>query len=390
MKLSGPSKPETHMTDLSFIDLFCGAGGASTGYIQSGFECKYAIDIDRTFLDSHKANHPNTKHIQMDIAASLDTDVWDELEIDLVHGSPPCQNLSAANNNRDPEKGMELVDAFREIVRRVKPRWWVMENVVPVFKFLGLEYPVKVKLNAADFGVPQTRIRVFAGDFVIPLATHKGKWVSWGKAFGLTGEQPKWVKTSVDDRPTRNSDEPSFTVLHNQNEYFLRNSQTIGGVKGTRNERISADPSLTVSQNWWGAKIHTNRGQREDGSRQTRGSWRPSPTFTAESGDQWKVELPPWSGESGNRALPRQTDEPALTVATGRNRPSFGRQKGRPLTVKECAILQGFSSDYIFTGTKTEQYRQVGNAVPPAFTKAIGDAVQGRNANYGMRKMISW
>ncbi len=272
---------------MNFLDLFCGAGGASLGYTQAGLTCKYAVDFDQTFLDSHEANHPGAKHIKMDIGASLDSDLWHNLKgkVDLVHGSPPCQPYSEANNRKKTARlDTTMIETFLEIVRRVQPKYWVMENVVGVYKLLAPgKYPVRLKLHATRFGVPQSRVRTFAGEFSPPNGYTKA--VSWGEALGFTDS---FIFTGTDRRPL----------------------QPFG---------------------------------------QSRPSDQPASTLTGKGPSQWHL------------VRSDQIHDP--------------RNLGRLLTIDECKIIQGFPKDYVFLGTKTQQQKQLGNAVPPAFTKAIGSAL---------------
>ena len=156
------------------LDLFCGAGGFSTGFIQAGFNIKYAIDNDPKVQETYEYNHPNTKFILADI---LMLDPHDYKDIDVIIGSPPCQEFSYANNKGNPNKGMELVRVYLNWIKIIQPKWWIMENVPAVEKFLkwritDFNIPIIKVLNCADYGVPQKRRRMFAGNYKIPKPTH--------------------------------------------------------------------------------------------------------------------------------------------------------------------------------------------------------------------------
>ncbi|CAN0423499.1 unnamed protein product, partial [Phaeothamnion confervicola] len=161
------------------IDLFCGCGGFSEGARQAGANVILAIDAWQGALDVHKANHPDTIHI----CESLGGDVHEFSEfligfIDLhvpkraslhVHASPPCQSLSGANAIRNEDLGMTLVNWYLELTGILQLQLkdmeftWSMEQV-PNKKICELiDVHGGVKVDMSNFGIPQTRRRVFLG-----------------------------------------------------------------------------------------------------------------------------------------------------------------------------------------------------------------------------------
>lgn len=144
------------MKNYDVVVLFSGCGGFSEGFKQSGFNIIYANDIWDKALESHKLNHSNAKHILADIRT---IDNFPEAEI--VIGSPPCQKFSKANKKRNPELGLELVKEFERVVKIIKPKYWVWENVPEVAKY----YKNCSILDAYDFGLPQHRKRCFVSNF---------------------------------------------------------------------------------------------------------------------------------------------------------------------------------------------------------------------------------
>lgn len=152
------------------IDLFAGCGGSSTGAIEAGINVKYAIDNNKECKATYQHNHPNTKFILADIKKLNPSNYTD---VEIVIGSPPCQEFSVGNKDREPKLGMKLVNVFREWIDIIKPKWWIMENVAIIEQYLHRnDYPIIKVLNAANFGIPQKRQRCFAGMFNIPRQTH--------------------------------------------------------------------------------------------------------------------------------------------------------------------------------------------------------------------------
>lgn len=149
------------------IDLFCGAGGSTLGAKMAGVQVIAAYDRNRTFLRSYSANHPDVPAHCLDI---LDIEASDLPDADILLGSTPCESFSLANiHGRSCD--MTLTDHFLKLVAEFKPKYWVMENVPQVARFLN-GTPSRI-LCAADFGVPQRRKRLMAGNYPEPVPTHK-------------------------------------------------------------------------------------------------------------------------------------------------------------------------------------------------------------------------
>jgi site-specific DNA-cytosine methylase len=149
---------------MKVIDLFCGIGGFSEGFKQAGFEIYLAIDNWELALKSHKVNHPDSNHWLVDIF------YLDKIpECDVIIGSPPCTDFSIAKamqgDRRDPEKGMILIDKMVDLIRKTKPKYWILENVWGLTDSLKLSH---IKIDCYDFGSKSHRRRAFFGHFPIP------------------------------------------------------------------------------------------------------------------------------------------------------------------------------------------------------------------------------
>lgn len=198
---------------MNVADFFCGAGGFSEGFRQAGFTIRYAVDSWDKAIIAHRENHPDTIHVLADVK-DLNGSMFKD--IDIMIGSPPCQDFSTANQNPDPEKGLDLVRHFLRLVEEIRPEYWIMENVPLLDNFLnnGVNkmLPVKTILNAADFGVPQIRRRLFAGNYLIPRPTHREhstmtldnkelrSWIGWDEALGLNYDIPVHLVPNVGEK----------------------------------------------------------------------------------------------------------------------------------------------------------------------------------------------
>lgn len=179
------------------VDLFAGAGGLTLGLEQAGFDVVAAVEYDPVHAATHEYNFPHCKVLCADIAAPLqpsaikaavregiashggDPSSWDG-EIDLIAGGPPCQGFSMIGKRLVDDRRNQLVFHFYRLISALRPKYFIMENVPGMAKgghagiLDGLiaefadkagyrfpdEQPYKI-LNAADFGVPQERHRLF-------------------------------------------------------------------------------------------------------------------------------------------------------------------------------------------------------------------------------------
>jgi DNA (cytosine-5)-methyltransferase 1 len=180
------------MKPVAFIDLFCGMGGFTVGAINAGATCIVSVDYwimerydPQEACRVHRVNHP---YVRVECIKLGHPDQWRFFKRMVddyrrrgyhihIHGSPPCQALSIAST-RNAEDGMPLVLWYLDLVVKCEPDSWSMENVVPVRKKLPEGVP-SVVLNSADFGVPQTRRRCYAGEGWAACPSHtKEEWVS--------------------------------------------------------------------------------------------------------------------------------------------------------------------------------------------------------------------
>ena len=177
-------RKEAESTKFRLVDLFCGAGGLSLGFIREGCRVVFANDIDDLCIETYKYNHPEISEDNVicgDIRKIVDRieDYIDE-DIDIVIGGPPCQGFSSANKHHrvinDPRN--ELYKYFIKAIEKLAPKIVVMENVRGMLKVAdqvvedyesicakksGREYHYKISyrlLNSADFSVAQSRERL--------------------------------------------------------------------------------------------------------------------------------------------------------------------------------------------------------------------------------------
>jgi site-specific DNA-cytosine methylase len=153
---------------MEFIDLFCGAGLFSEGMEQAGHQAIKGYDIWNLAVKSYRANHRGGA-LAVDI---LKYPLEQFPNVDLIIGSPPCQDFSLANNRRNFDT--TLIKRFFEIIDYIKPKYWIMEEVPEVAKYIPKNIN-KMFYIAAHFGANQRRRRLFAGNYKAVLVPFERK-----------------------------------------------------------------------------------------------------------------------------------------------------------------------------------------------------------------------
>ena len=333
------------------IDLYCGMGGFTQGAVEAGATVILSCDFWDEAVKVHKLNHPGIPCLQLKLGSPSDwklikkyIDKYPNYHIHL-HGSPPCQALSNASST-DASKGMPLILHFLDLVEKLNPDSWSMENVVPMRKRLPEGTP-SVVLNSADFGVPQTRRRCIAGEGWSANPSHsKEEWVSVIQALPHLQEE---------------------LITHLQGYSRTRPVMKNGKHTGVNTPRTPPDGCKTLDE--------------------------PSFTVCAASMNLFSMDsgranakttgINPKTGkkEGGSGYLSRSLDNPSYTIMTSpRNIVTHDEEKPikiRSLTIEETLIIQGFNPNYDLSTTKTKKSRwtMVGNAVCPPVARAIIEGI---------------
>lgn len=338
------------MNKYKVMDLFSGAGGFLLGFEKEGFDIILSTDFDEDCEKVHKINRPNIPFVRADIR-TLSNEKIDELlngqTVDVLIGGPPCQGFSTIGNrvSSDPERRTKYDprnDLFREYIRilnHLQPKVFVMENVKGIktrdggtlfeeiqrqFKETGYDFNC-ITLNAADYGVPQYRERVFF----------------YGTRIGVDFEAP--IPTHGENRNPYNIVLDAIGDLANKGEEVSNHVPLKHGEKNIRRYQLIPE----------GGRLPEN-------------------------------DLPAdlYRKNFGNTFKRLDRNKPSLTMVPGHNAFPIHPWLDRSLTVREAARIQTFPDDYIFSGRRDKQCMQVGNAVPVQLANAWAKQVKGVLDNY--------
>lgn len=332
------------------LDLFCGCGGMSLGFEQAGFNISLGIDIWSPALKTFKKNHSNSQTVcgnLSDIDPSSIENKYLQNGIDIIIGGPPCQGFSISGKRDINDPRNKLYQSFVSYVEYFKPKAFIMENVpnlvsmnkglvkdeiIKEFKSIGYDVTYKILL-ASDFGVPQNRKRVFfigllndKDDFLFPCSTHLENKVTSSQA--------------ISDLPEFEVADGSDYIVECQNNYqkVIRNKS-----EGIYNHQVTK---------------HTDKTKE-------------TIALVPDGGNYKNLPKKLQATRKVNIAWTRlNSKKPSFTIDTG-HRHHFHYKFNRIPTVREAARIQSFPDNFIFHGTKTDQEKQVGNAVPPMLAYAL-------------------
>ncbi|MGC8560969.1 MAG: DNA cytosine methyltransferase [Phycisphaerae bacterium] len=333
-RLSFDKEPDGHGPRV--IELFAGAGGMALGFKDSGFRTVLANEWDRDACDTLRANV--TERVLNCAIQEIDRFP----EADVVAGGPPCQGFSNLGDRVPSDPRNQLWRQYFRCVEQAGPKIFILENVPPLLRSaefsemckiarsLGYEISARV-LNAADYGVPQTRKRAIVigsriGIPTFPEPTHCDP----AKRNLLSRHLAPWrtVRDAIAHLPL----EPTGINWH-----IGRNPTPLS---------IERYRSIPPGGNRWNL---------------------PEPLMP----DCWRRKL-----KGGTDLFGRLWwDRPSVTIRTEFYKPEKGRYlhpvAHRPITHLEAALLQSFPEDYAWCGSKISVGIQIGNAVPPTLASAI-------------------
>lgn len=342
---------------LNVLDLFSGAGGLSRGFMDAGYHVVLGVDFDEMALKTFENNHENSHAMKLDLFNHENINQIIQylnerkIKLDVLVGGPPCQGFSLAGPRAENDKRNVLYRAMVKVAETLRPQAVVLENVPGLLQlhggigakrivsdFTALGYTVKPQiLYAPDYGVPQIRKRVFfvmllnaTDEFVFPEPVCKpNAYVTCEEAIGDLPALEGIYGDEIQDYPSSPQSKYQASMRRNSKKIYNH----IGTIHDAKTIKfISMIPE----------------------------------------GKNYKALPKEYDGiYKYHEALTRyHSKKPSPTINTG-HRSHFHYKWNRIPTVRESARLQSFPDDFIFYGNKSQQYKQVGNAVPPLLGYAV-------------------
>jgi DNA (cytosine-5)-methyltransferase 1 len=385
-----------YQRNLDSIELFSGAGGLALGMAKSGFNHKLLVEFNRDAVDTLNMNHDEGQaqikdwDIRHDDVKNISFEKFKN-NISVVAGGPPCQPFSLGGKHKAFNDNRDMFPQAIRAVRETIPKSFIFENVKGLLRknfssyfeyvilqltypnifinnketweshlsrlekihtkgnYKGLKYNVVCRLlNAADYGVPQKRERVFIVGFradleiqwSFPKATHSQDALLWDQ--WVTGKYWQRLAVSDVDRPlSEESSEKLSSLL--QKKYGLFQPEEKPWV--TVREAINDLPSPKTRNNF-------NNHVFKEGAK----------SYPGHTGSP--IDEPSKTLKAGDHGVPG-----------GENMIRFNDGSIRYFTVREAARIQTFPDDYRLSGAWSECMRQIGNAVPVTLAEVVANSV---------------
>ena len=365
------------------ISLFAGAGGCSLGFKLAGYEIVYATDFDKSAVETYKNNFPNTiaecKDInEIDFSQLLIDLKLKHGEIDILIGGPPCQGFSTAGPRFWDDPRNLLLKQYVRALEIIKPKWFLMENVEglltsnngeyiseTVKAFVKLGYSIRLeKVYSQEYAVPQRRKRVIiignrlGINFSFPSPTTH----SHGKIFRKSSITIEHALFGL-PKPDAENKELEYTVDFTDNWAKILRSKSntvtdhfVQKIDETQLERISM----------------LKQGQTmKDLPEQLQ-----HPSFKKRAARRVKDGTPTEKRGGAPSGIKRlKLNEPSLTITGAAIREFIHPVENRCLTIRECARIQTFPDDFIFSGSNGDKIQQIGNAIPPLLAKTFAEHI---------------
>lgn len=373
------------------IELFAGGGGLALGLHEAGFSPVALVERDadscRTLHENWRQRVGSSVRLSPQDVRYVDFQQWED-RVELVSGGPPCQPFSIAGKHKGYNDQRDMFPSAVNVVKTIRPKAFIFENVRGLLRksfesyfsyiLLQLQYPelsrsanqtwkehlasleahhtggsqhglnyrvVFQKVNAADYGVAQTRQRVVIVGFRSDI---QEPW---------SFPQSSHCEEALDDA--------KWNTGSYWSEHGLPRSMRQNAPDGYRS-RVSELPSFSLSERW--RTVRDAIGDLPD-PRSAEALRVPNHRF--------QPGARKYAGHTGS-----ELDQPGKTlkagdhgVPGGENMIAFPDGTVRYLTVRESARLQGFPDSYLFPTSWTESMRQVGNAVPVTLARVIGKSV---------------
>lgn len=378
------------------LDLFSGCGGLSEGFLQAGFDVAVSIEIDEKACETQRKNHPETIIIQGDLTELNPQQLEQETQIsnyDLIIGGPPCQGFSTIGTRlgtsdfgefgEDPRNS--LYKEFVKYVRYYQPKMFLMENVPGLYtmqdgaireniendfshddpegRYVGYNVTSTI-LRAVEFGVPQKRERVFfVGirndfediDFQFPEPfLNENEFYTVNDAIG---DLPALGVRDGENRTIHQIEPNSFLTMLNENAFNLRRDNNYEeGYIYNHLSRYNNPRDREIFRRLAPFQKLRELNLDEIAEYLRANGYQELPVRLRNGFDDFYRKLD-WERPSPTIIAHLHKDGLAFIHPDG--------EQARSLSIREAARLQSFPDNFIFQGSQSHMFKQIGNAVPP-------------------------
>jgi len=374
----------------SAVDLFAGAGGASAGLVAAGADLRLAAEIDPEYASTHQANLP--AEVLVEDLRNVDSDKIVRAadvapgELDLLFAGPPCQGFSIIGSRVIWDERNNL---FREVLRTARdlqPKSVVIENVPGLVTLARGAYLCSILQGLSDVGYAGACAELLAAQYGAPQMRWRLVIVAWRKDLDIPAGYGFPAPThggGIGDLL------PNCTITASQSAGFLTTHDAIGDLPavaaGEQNDRYVGPPTTDYQRqmragltdelwNHYAAKLSESNLERI--SRLKPGEdWRDLPFELLPSGMQRALRK-----DHTRRYRRMSWDGVPRTIVTRFRDPKTGEythpEQDRTISIREAARIQGFPDSFVFQGSRSSQYDQVGNAVPVQLARSIAEEVR--------------
>ena len=346
------------MKEITAVSLFTGAGGMDIGFERAGVKTVFANELMKEAAETYNANHPGNVMVNDDINNVID--LLEEFEgVDFVFGGPPCQGFSVAGKMDPDDERSKLIFTFLDVVEKVQPKAFVMENVKALGilekwepirkKYLeraqGLGYNcIPIILNATEYGVSQKRERVF----FIGIRGNRDPFFEYHMRNLIEQQKQKApvvkeLLKSLGRAGTEMNPDTCTAKITFATRPIMRKSPYAGMYFNGQGRPIDVDGYANTLP----ASMGGNKTPFID-----------EEYLYGEAESDWVVEY--HKGLMDGTIVPEFKDAP---------------ERLRRITINEAARIQSFPDDYVFCGNKGKIYTQIGNAVPCKLAEVVAKAV---------------
>lgn len=359
------------------LDLFAGCGGLGLGFKDNEvFDIKLANDIWEPAMETYTYNNSSVPFLLEDIK-NLDEDTirkYFPKGVDVIIGGPPCQGFSMCGTRNVNDSRNTLFYEYSRIVNITRPYVFIMENVKGLLSMKNKEGRLVIEaiydefekigykinhnvINAKFYGVPQSRERVIIVgiredlpqnyNYPKPMFNDNTCFTVSDALMCLTNEESEDGKIKID-------------CCNNEKSYYFKN---VLGKKGIFNHKIP---------------VHNSKVEHRMSLVPQGGNWQDIPgEFRA-------------GGIHSNAYRRLKMDEPSITIKHAYKSMIIHPLYNRCLSIREVARIQSFPDDYIFKSSKTSQYQQLANAVPPLLSKVIAISVENYLKKSNIKHKTLW